>query len=80
MSATESWPRRPRSTVGALEVVVVGGGVDVALVAQVLDRVVHVVAAHATSDLDENNRQRKTNLYFQKMETLPLLDLQSLTE
>ena len=52
MSATESWPRRPRSTVGALEVVVVGGGVDVALVAQVLDRVVHVVAAHATSDLD----------------------------
>ena len=72
--------RWPRSTVGALEVVVVGGGVDVALVAQVLDRVVHVVAAHATSDLDENNRQRKTNLYFQKMETLPLLDLQSLTE
>ena len=46
--------RWPRSTVGALEVVVVGGGVDVALVAQELERVVHVVAAHSTSDLREN--------------------------
>ena len=38
-------------SVSALEVVVVGGGVDVALVAQELQSVVHVVAAHATSNL-----------------------------
>ena len=38
-------------SVSALEVVVVGGGVDVSFVAQKLQSVVHVVATHSTSNL-----------------------------
>ena len=42
-------------TVGALEVVVVGGWVDVAFVAQVLDGLVHIVAIHPATNLSKNN-------------------------
>jgi hypothetical protein len=48
--------------VGAFEVVVVGCGVDVALVAQVLERVVHVVAIHTTTDLKNMRHDAENNL------------------
>ena len=37
--------------VGAFEVVVIDGGVDVALIAQEIDRVVHVATIHAPANL-----------------------------